>query len=776
MNILISVERDTLTKYCVMLTSLFENNEKTIDVFCIEKEKNKEVELTLNAIVEKYSKKIEYIYGKFFPSNSGFSLINIKVYEILSAPVFLPHDLDRILYIKEDVIIDGDLEGFYNIDFGGKTLLVRGQTSEKIQGKNYRIGARPELGQLFDERVIVLNLKRLREIFQPKWIQESFFEEISTKNISSQGMLNILFKNEAKYVTEDKYNYRYSICEELAKARRMLDVKNAIIVCYEKRDYYHIGKVTMPWDLYLSNLEIEKLKMDGTIKSKFDLCQAEETCIYMIDLWWKYAEKTFQYNTLKSEMEVSKIKILSLVKKTEEQVIHYQKTKEVFKNLSVEKRIAYKNELTQITYEELEQYIDSIDKFSAVNTMKNLFQINCRNLLAKEKIKVGFLAYSASEWQCERLYEMFANDIHFEPYIIIVFYNQGSKKAVYENYENTVEYFNSKKNKHRLILTETIENEVEYMDMFDILIYMTPFEMLPTNINIKRRKINQLCIHIPYAYYLVSKDDARYGGEYYDKSIFKLAWHYFASCQLDKEITSARQRLMGYNIVVSGFPKLDDLIKKTFHIRNNLWKLNNRVGLKIIWAPHFNMLKGMNGTFNENYIWMYEFAKNTPDISWIVKPHPRMKIGAIEAGVFNSDMDYEDYIKRWNDLDNARVIESGDYYDIFDSSDAMILDSVSFLAEYQFTGKPLLWLYPKEQREMSELGSKLLSVLYKARGNDFLKIEKFVNECKLKKDRMYNERKAFFKKYLDYFEINKKTASECIYNLICKEIGWDREF
>ena len=62
MNILIGVDKNTLDKHVVMLTSLFENNANAIEIFCIENEKNEEIEFALNSIIERYSKKIHYIY------------------------------------------------------------------------------------------------------------------------------------------------------------------------------------------------------------------------------------------------------------------------------------------------------------------------------------------------------------------------------------------------------------------------------------------------------------------------------------------------------------------------------------------------------------------------------------------------------------------------------------------------------------------------------------------------------------------------------------------
>lgn len=59
-----------------------------------------------------------------------------------------------------------------------------------------------------------------------------------------------------------------------------------------------------------------------------------------------------------------------------------------------------------------------------------------------------------------------------------------------------------------------------------------------------------------------------------------------------------------------------------------------------------------------------------------------MKYKAIRADIFENEEEWEKYINSWKSLKNAYVMEEGDYKDLFLYSDAMILDSISFLAEY----------------------------------------------------------------------------------------------
>ena len=139
-------------------------------------------------------------------------------------------------------------------------------------------------------------------------------------------------------------------------------------------------------------------------------------------------------------------------------------------------------------------------------------------------------------------------------------------------------------------------------------------------------------------------------------------------------------------------------------------------------------------------------------------------------GVFENGEQYKEYLKAWDDLPNARVIPDGDYYDMFLSSDTMILDCVSFLMEYQYTGKPLLMLLPETPRSLSEAGDKLVSVLYTARGNDYDAIQTFVDNMRNGNDILVEKRKEFFDIYLDYKKQNNMSATDFIYDDMVREI------
>jgi hypothetical protein len=88
-----------------------------------------------------------------------------------------------------------------------------------------------------------------------------------------------------------------------------------------------------------------------------------------------------------------------------------------------------------------------------------------------------------------------------------------------------------------------------------------------------------------------------------------------------------------------------------------------------------------------------------------------------------SKKDIQDYINRWNEQENTRFSADNDRSLDFFLSDCMITDSVSFLYEYLFTGKPLLHL-GNGANNFNILAQDLLNVHYA--GNEEKDIHDFI--------------------------------------------------
>ena len=155
-------------------------------------------------------------------------------------------------------------------------------------------------------------------------------------------------------------------------------------------------------------------------------------------------------------------------------------------------------------------------------------------------------------------------------------------------------------------------------------------------------------------------------------------------------------------------------------------------------------------------------------------PHPFLKSELYKLwGKEKTDKYYE----CWNQLPNCSI-NLDSYIELFNESDAMILDSGSFSVEYLFTGKPSLFCYKNDKvvTEFNFFGKEALKMHYGCKSTD--DIDEFINNIVVNgNDFMKDKRTAFY--YEKLVPPNSSLANENIYNflkekLLKKRKGFER--
>lgn len=245
-----------------------------------------------------------------------------------------------------------------------------------------------------------------------------------------------------------------------------------------------------------------------------------------------------------------------------------------------------------------------------------------------------------------------------------------------------------------------------------------------------------------------------------------LADLYFRPTDIHKKMAQNLMKNHGENVVVTGSAKLDAIFDKNY-VPRDMWKKQPVNKKKLIWAPHYtdNMPLNMyrNDAFWEISDFMLDIAKKYEDkIQWVFRPHPLLKERmAQKLGIERQ----KEYYAKWDELNNTQYC-GGDFIDLFATSDAMIMDSCSFRAEYTAFDKPLFLTITKTSRlKYNEFGEKLNELFYKPELELKSGIIDFIENVVLNgKDSMAEKRHDFVKKY--FSKINNRTASENIYHEI----------
>ena len=419
---------------------------------------------------------------------------------------------------------------------------------------------------------------------------------------------------------------------------------------------------------------------------------------------------------------------------------------------------------SEVTYSYLANLADIFPKDDFNELMDRIFKITVENIRRKDKIKVGFHFEFSAHWCGDDLYNLFAQDKRFDPVIFIPI------DGCYNNEFDRKDFLkDSEKFKARGLNVYEMKRAALDVPKQDILFRFRPYpEFIPPAFKLANIKVKEtLVANVPYSFGL--------GGIPYDYAncplhivLWKVFWTSVVWLENFKKISKINTPRGFY----SGYPKLDVFFKpdSKFHFD---WKMARPDAKKIIYAPHWSISFGIQtATFHWNYQFMYEFAKAHPEISWVVKPHPLLFDFAIRTRIFSSSEALNEYFQKWDDLPNAKFYTGTYYNDIFATSDGMIHDSCSFIAEYQYVNKPMIFLNRRGVGMFNELAKEILNASYLVDGKNFDEIAAMIQRVFIEgDDYKAAERKAVFDKYLNYPKHNGMLASEFIYKNIIEELG-----
>lgn len=373
-----------------------------------------------------------------------------------------------------------------------------------------------------------------------------------------------------------------------------------------------------------------------------------------------------------------------------------------------------------------------------------------RKIKKKNKINVVFLAANLSMWRYQHLLELFQEHERFNVFVVLAPFLCYQKDEQLKNMTELKQYFDSKGISYYESNACDIVSDIKP----DILFYpQYYFNCMPPECDAKKFKDRLLCAY-PYAF------NSIYDSFAYNDEFHNAAWKlFYPSASMLKE---ARQLAFnkGRNVVVTGYPNADDFLSdKT----KDVWKKQRQNKKRIIWASHFTIERGCSPLFFSNFLkfsnFMQEIAKKySGKIQFAFKPHPRLLTELYKHKDWGKQKT-DEYYKWWEEQENTQL-ETGEFINLFKTSDAMIHDCGSFSIEYFYTKKPVMFLsrdMEEIKKNKNEVGKIALDTHYVGKEND--DIIDFIEEVVLNgNDPMKKQREDFFAKYL--LPPNGKTVAQ----------------
>ena len=400
------------------------------------------------------------------------------------------------------------------------------------------------------------------------------------------------------------------------------------------------------------------------------------------------------------------------------------------------------------------------------------------------KLRIAFLSYSAAEWQAESVYRTLKKDDRLEVYIVVAPLTDRDLESKNKTYQETYDYYSTNGYDARGTYDPAGERELGWEEtggIPDIIIHLAPwFGAIPKKLQMTQLPLRCINIYIPYAMVIPENAEKTYTEQYVcDTAFSAMMWCIFTDSKLTAKEYRTKALLQDRNVVYSGFPKMDYFYERQDQASGeeagDVWKIPHQKRKedvkKVIIAPHHSMNANQPlqfSTFRHNAHFFQEMAKKYEEqISFVFKPHPNVRYLAVASGIFPDYAAYDQYIADWENMPNARVVTESSYLDLFASSDAIIMDSCSFIGEYLYADKPSLFL-TREGQAFTPFGTRLMEAHYQVRGDDLPAIEAFLQKNVLgSEDPKAGRRKRVFSECLDYRAANRMKAGD----QICRRIN-----
>lgn len=382
-----------------------------------------------------------------------------------------------------------------------------------------------------------------------------------------------------------------------------------------------------------------------------------------------------------------------------------------------------------------------------------------QEIKGKRKIRVIFLVIHKSVWKVDPVFQKMLKDSLFEPEILVCPYIPYGEERMLEDMESSYVYFlekgypvkKAKKEDGSWVTLEALKP--------DIVFFTNPH-------NLTRKEyyedayLNYLSCYVPYHH-----EVGLYGGNeaQYNQDIHNAFWKIFVPHQCSKDTYKAYCDSEDTNVLVTGYPACEDLYSE---IPVKVWKPQERNKLKIIWAPHHTI-------DNESlpYSNFLEYAEmfvdlinnNKETVQWAFKPHPILKSKLYLHPKWGKKRT-DSYYQLWAEGGNSQL-EEGGYTELFQQSDAMIHDSGSFLAEYIYLKKPVLYTVRSKNYKSYYNDFGLLALASIKIAENESDIINFVNGLLSNEEKITPEHHRFIKNNITPF-FSETTPSKVIINLI----------
>lgn len=268
MNICLVINNEYVKYTKIFLISLFENNkDKSFNIYIIHSGLNENNINNLRELINKYNSRLYLlpIEESIFENAPDFWGTSSKeTYYKLLIPEIIPDGIEKVLYLDVDIIINGEIDGIYNMDLKDKLLGVRPDYFVNRFETNYKESLGIKRNEIyFNAGVMLFNLYKFKKIYNKEEIFRYIDEHKEIIKFHDQEVFNALFHNDI-VICQGKYN-------EFSRYKGIIDYIKYKLHLYTRKSIIHYAG-RKPWNdryfgkyynLFWKYADMAKVKLPG---------------------------------------------------------------------------------------------------------------------------------------------------------------------------------------------------------------------------------------------------------------------------------------------------------------------------------------------------------------------------------------------------------------------------------------------------------------------------------------------------------------------------------
>ena len=208
-NILLSTNDNYMMPTMVLMESVLDTQTAPVSFYLLWSDLKECSRAALREFAEGRGSTITFlkIDGDAFADLPTKDYISRETYFRLLAADLLPKELDRILWLDSDMIVRGNLDGLYDMDFEGAAVIAcpHGQAMREVMDINCRNIRIEHREQYFNAGMMLCNLARWRTMDIKGRITRILGEDLPME-FPGQDLTNLVFNGSVKCKDYIRYN------------------------------------------------------------------------------------------------------------------------------------------------------------------------------------------------------------------------------------------------------------------------------------------------------------------------------------------------------------------------------------------------------------------------------------------------------------------------------------------------------------------------------------------------------------------------------------------